>query len=42
MLKLDDIKKNNELLNAIDWDMTPEEAEPLLKPPWQLFPSFFG
>ena len=26
MLKLDDIKKNNDLLNAIDWDMTPEEA----------------
>ena len=26
MLKLDDIKQNWELLNAIDWNMTPEEA----------------
>jgi len=24
--KLDDIKKNFNLLNSIDWDMTPEEA----------------
>jgi len=26
MLKLDDIRQNINLLNAIDWDMTPEEA----------------
>jgi hypothetical protein len=26
MMKLDDIKKNQHLINAIDWDMTPEEA----------------
>jgi len=26
MLQLDDIKQNGELLNAIDWNMTPEEA----------------
>ena len=26
MMGLDDIKKNTALLNAIDWDMTPEEA----------------
>jgi len=26
MLKLDDIRQNLELLNAIDWNMTPEEA----------------
>jgi len=26
MLKIEDIKKNHHLLNAIDWDMTPEEA----------------
>ncbi len=25
-MKLQDIKKNSELLDAIDWDMTPEEA----------------
>lgn len=25
-MKLQDIKKDNELLDAIDWDMTPEEA----------------
>jgi len=26
MMRLDDIKNNTALLNAIDWDMTPEEA----------------
>jgi len=26
MLKLEDIRKNQDLLNAIDWNMTPEEA----------------
>jgi hypothetical protein len=26
MMQLDDLKKDNELLNAIDWSMTPEEA----------------
>ena len=26
MMGLDDIKNNTDLLNAIDWDMTPEEA----------------
>lgn len=26
MLTLEEIKKNEELINAIDWDMTPEEA----------------
>ncbi len=26
MLKIEDIKKDYHLLNAIDWDMTPEEA----------------
>ena len=26
MMKLDDIKKDLHLINAIDWDMTPEEA----------------
>ena len=26
MLQLDDIKNNSDLINAIDWDMTPEEA----------------
>jgi hypothetical protein len=26
MLKLEDIRKDRELLNAIDWDMTPDEA----------------
>ena len=26
MLKIEDIKKDHHLLNAIDWDMTPEEA----------------
>ena len=26
MLTLEDIKKNTEIKNAIDWDMTPEEA----------------
>lgn len=26
MLKLENIKCNNDLLDAIDWDMTPEEA----------------
>ena len=26
MMKLQDIKKNRELVNEIDWDMTPEEA----------------
>lgn len=26
MLRLEDIKKSDTLLNAIDWDMTPEEA----------------
>ena len=26
MMRLKDIKKDRELLNAIDWDMTPEEA----------------
>ena len=25
-MRLQDIKKNDDLLNAIDWDMTPEEA----------------
>ncbi len=25
-MKLEDIKKNDDLINAIDWDMTPEEA----------------
>ncbi len=26
MMRLEDIKENEDLLNAIDWDMTPEEA----------------
>jgi hypothetical protein len=26
MMQLEDIRNNKELLNAIDWDMTPEEA----------------
>lgn len=26
MMKLDDIKKDQHLVDAIDWDMTPEEA----------------
>lgn len=26
MMQIEDIKKNNALVNAIDWDMTPEEA----------------
>jgi len=26
MLKLENIKHDNDLLNSIDWDMTPEEA----------------
>ena len=26
MMRLDDISRNTELINAIDWDMTPEEA----------------
>jgi len=26
MMQLQDIKKNRKLINAIDWDMTPEEA----------------
>ena len=26
MLTLENIRKDNDLLNAIDWDMTPEEA----------------
>ena len=26
MLTLNDLKRNRKLLNAIDWDMTPEEA----------------
>jgi hypothetical protein len=26
MMKLDDIKKDQHLINVIDWDMTPEEA----------------
>ena len=26
MMKLQDIRKNQDLINAIDWDMTPEEA----------------
>ncbi len=26
MLKIDEIRQNNRLLNEIDWDMTPEEA----------------
>ncbi len=26
MMQLEDIRKNKELSNAIDWDMTPEEA----------------
>jgi hypothetical protein len=26
MMHLDEIKDNSELVNAIDWDMTPEEA----------------
>ena len=26
MMKLDDIKKDQQLIDAIDWDMTPEEA----------------
>lgn len=26
MLTIEDIKKNNRLVNGIDWDMTPEEA----------------
>jgi hypothetical protein len=25
-MKLEDIRKNDDLLNAIDWEMTPEEA----------------
>lgn len=25
-MQLDDIKKNTDLVNSIDWDMTPEEA----------------
>ena len=26
MMQLDELRQNNELLNAIDWNMTPEEA----------------
>lgn len=26
MISIEDIRKNEELLNAIDWEMTPEEA----------------
>ena len=26
MMDLDEIKKNRELINSIDWDMTPEQA----------------
>jgi len=26
MMRLEDIRDNEDLLNAIDWDMTPEEA----------------
>jgi hypothetical protein len=26
MMRLNDIKKNKDLINSIDWDMTPEEA----------------
>jgi hypothetical protein len=26
MMQLEDIRQNEDLLNAIDWDMTPEEA----------------
>lgn len=26
MMRIDDIKANPDLINAIDWDMTPEEA----------------
>lgn len=26
MMNLDEIKRNRELVNSIDWDMTPEEA----------------
>ena len=26
MMQLSELKKNNDLLNSIDWDMTPEEA----------------
>ena len=26
MMTLENLQKNNDLLNAIDWDMTPEEA----------------
>ena len=26
MMKLNDIKNNRDLINSIDWDMTPEEA----------------
>jgi hypothetical protein len=26
MMQLEDIRRDNDLLNAIDWDMTPEEA----------------
>jgi hypothetical protein len=26
MMRLAELKKNNDLLNSIDWDMTPEEA----------------
>ncbi len=26
MMNLEDIKKNHDLVNAIDWEMTPEEA----------------
>jgi hypothetical protein len=26
MMKIQDIRKNQDLINAIDWDMTPEEA----------------
>ncbi len=26
MMQLEDIRDNEDLLNAIDWDMTPEEA----------------
>jgi hypothetical protein len=26
MMKINDIRKNQDLINAIDWDMTPEEA----------------
>ncbi len=26
MMRLEDIRENEDLLNAIDWDMTPEEA----------------